>query len=502
MKLISTLKKIVFSRISVCALGIILQLLYLIAIFWTLGTMFSYSLFVFMLLGAALSLYIINSEISYAYKLIWVFTVLSFPIFGGMLYFFYGTRSKASSLHRRFKLYSDSEISQKIMDFSESCAKQSWYIDRCGGFPTYQNTSAVYYKNGEELFKPLLNELEKAEHYIFIEFFILENGLMWDSIINILRRKADNGVDVRIIYDDLGCLLTLPRNYKKMLEGMGFSCRVFGRLKPLWSPKLNNRDHRKMIVIDGKTAVTGGINLADEYINARIKHGYWKDSAVILHGSAVRSFTVMFLELWEGLGGKTAINEQLFYPETHEDNDGFVAPFFDSPQDKEQISENIYINMLNAANEYIYITTPYLIPDGAIKEALILASKNGVDVRLITPHIPDKVLVHATTRANYRELIKHGIRIYEFLPGFIHAKNVVSDDTTAVVGTVNLDFRSLYLHYECGVWLCKSSAVRAVKQDFMDTLSKCKEITLADTYEKNIIKRIGMAVLKLFSPLM
>ncbi len=501
MKLISTLKKIVFSRISVCAIGIILQLLYLITIFWTLGTMFTYSLFAFMLLGAALSLYIINSEISYAYKLIWVFTVLSFPIFGGMLYFFYGARNKTSSLHRRFKLYRDDDVYNILSEYSKTCAKQSSYIDRCG-FPTYQNTSVVYYKNGEELFQPLLHELEKAQHYIFIEFFILEKGVMWDSILNILRRKADTGVDVRIIYDDLGCLLTLPRNYKKTLESMGISCRVFGRLRPLWSPKLNNRDHRKIIVIDGKTAVTGGINLADEYINVRLKHGYWKDSAVILYGSAVRSFTVMFLELWEGLGGKSAISKELLYPETREEDDGFIAPFFDSPQDKEQVSENIYINMLNSANNYIYITTPYLIPDGAVKEALILASKNGVDVRIITPHIPDKVLVHATTRANYRELIKHGIRIYEFLPGFIHAKNVVSDDITAIVGTVNLDFRSLYLHYECGVWLCNSGAVNAVKRDFLDTLSKCKEITIADTYEKNIFKKIGMAVLKLFSPLM
>ena len=463
--------------------------------------MFTYSLFAFMLLGAALSLYIINSEISYAYKLIWVFTVLSFPIFGGMLYFFYGARNKTSSLHRRFKLYRDNDVYNILSEYSKSCAKQSSYIDRCG-FPTYQNTSAVYYKNGEELFQPLLHELEKAQHYIFIEFFILEKGVMWDSILNILRRKADDGIDVRIIYDDLGCLLTLPRNYKKTLEGIGISCRVFGRLRPLWSPKLNNRDHRKIIVIDGKTAVTGGINLADEYINVRLKHGYWKDSAVILRGSAVRSFTVMFLELWEGLGGKSAISEDLLCPETHEENDGFIAPFFDSPQDKEQVSENICINMLNAANDYIYITTPYLIPDGAVKEALVLASKNGVDVRIITPHIPDKVLVHATTRANYRELIKHGIRIYEFLPGFIHAKNVVSDDITAIVGTVNLDFRSLYLHYECGVWLCNSGAVNAVKRDFLDTLSKCKEITIADTYEKNIFKKIGMAVLKLFSPLM
>lgn len=505
MKLLSQIKKILFSRISVCAAGIAVQLAYLVMLFWTLGTMFSYSYIVFLVLGFAAALYIMNKDLNPSYKLIWVFLVLSFPIFGCMFYWFYGhRRTKSSPLlaERHLKLMpDDGETADRLLNTDETAAKQARYIRRYGRFPLYDNTETEYFPNGESLFPALLAELERAERFIFAEYFIIEAGVMWNSVLEILERKAQSGVDVRVIYDDVGCLLTLPRDYFKTLEKKGIQCRAFGRLKPFWSPKMNNRDHRKILVIDGKCALTGGINLADEYINGYEKHGYWKDSAVMLRGGGVYSFTLMFLALWDHINGSETSPDG-FMAEHEVRAEGFVLPYMDSPNDDEPVGENVYINMISGARRYVYITTPYLITDNEMLSELVLAAKNGTDVRIITPHIADKKFVHAVTRANYLRLVRHGVRIYEFTPGFIHAKNFVSDDLIAAVGTINLDFRSLYLHYECGVWMYGTPAVEQVKRDFLSTLEQCAEITEADCQERNIFKRIGRAVLRLFSPMM
>lgn len=507
MKLLFKLQKILFSRISVCAICILVQLGYLAALFWTLGTMFSYSYFVFVILGIIAAIYIMNKDLSPGYKLIWVFTILSLPIFGCMLYFFFGRRKPrrrhpAALNHQRF-LPDDNSAADELLSLNEDAAKQATYISRNGGYPLYKDSYTKYYSSGELLFPELLTELENAQKFIFIEFFILDEGVMWDKVLDILQRKAKENVEVRVMYDDFGCLMTLPRSYRMRLEDMGIKCRVFGRLRPYWLGRMNNRDHRKIIDIDGKTAVTGGINLADEYINAYEKHGYWKDSALIIKGEAVASFTEMYLDLWNTLSNEYCAYPARYFVENRQyTNNGFCVPYSDSPDDEEMLGENIYLNMIYSAHRYVYITTPYLILDNEIQEALILAAKNGIDVRIITPHIPDKRFVHAVTRANYPALLKHGVRIYEFLPGFIHAKNFVSDDTTAVVGTVNLDYRSLYLHYECGVWMFSTDSVIDVKRDFLATLQQCKEISLSDTVERSFIKRVGKAVLRLFSPMM
>jgi cardiolipin synthase len=347
-------------------------------------------------------------------------------------------------------------------------------------------------------------ELEKAEKYIFMEFFILRRGVMLDPILDILERKAREGLEVRIIYDDLGCFMSLPSDFKNYLEERRIKCLVFNPFKPVLSSQQNNRDHRKIISIDGKTAFTGGINLADEYINARERFGHWKDSALMIEGDAAWSLTLIFLQMWN-LYHTRKDNPEDWYPWKDSackiENEGFVQPYADSPIDTENVGEHVYIQIINNAKEYIYINTPYLVIDDNLLSALTLSAKSGVDVRIVTPHRWDKWIVAVASRSYYRQLISTGIKIYEYTKGFNHSKTFVSDDKAATVGTTNLDFRSLYLHFECGVWMYKSAAVNAVKEDFLITLPLCHEITLKDC-SRNAVQRVFQDVLRLFAPLM
>ena len=347
-------------------------------------------------------------------------------------------------------------------------------------------------------------EMKKAQSYIFLEYFIVEEGIVWNSILDILKEKAAQGVEVRLIYDDIGCFLTLPKNYAKHLAEYGIKCMTFNPFRPVLSVMQNNRDHRKITSIDGKVAFTGGINLADEYANIIEKHGYWKDSAIMVEGKAAWSLTLMFLEMWQ-LCTKQKESFERFYP--WKDNtcpviaDGYVQPYADSPMDDENVGEHVYMQILNHARDYVYITTPYLIVDDSMVSVLCLAAKSGVDVRIITPHIWDKALIHMTTRSYYRELIRGGVKIYEYSKGFIHSKTFVSDDQTATVGTTNLDFRSLYLHFECGVWMSGSSAVLQIKEDFLNTLKDCQQISVEEC-RGNPITRLFQDLLRLVAPLL
>ena len=338
-----------------------------------------------------------------------------------------------------------------------------------------------------------------------MEYFIIEEGQMWDTILEILKEKAAEGVDVRVIYDDFGCLFLLPTGYDKKLEAMGIKCCVFNPFIPLLTLRMNNRDHRKICVIDGHTAFTGGINLADEYINAIDKHGHWKDTALIIKGEAVWSFTVMFLTMWDYLR-KTNEDYEAYRPHVHHpepfEGDGFVQPYTDCPLDNESVGENVYLNLINNAKEYVYINTPYLILDHEMITALSQAAKRGVDVRILTPHHGDKWYVHGVTRANYWALVDDGVKIYEYTPGFVHAKTFVVDDEYAVVGTINLDYRSLYLHYECAAWLYKTKSVLDVRDDYLETLKVSQKITSADFNTIPWYRKIMFAFLRIFAPLM
>lgn len=381
---------------------------------------------------------------------------------------------------------------------------QIHYLQEYTGFPIYADTETHYLTPGERKLETLLAELEKAEKYIFLEYFIVQEGVMWNSILEVLKRKTTQGVTVRLIYDDMGCFLTLPKDYAKQLKKHGIQCAVFNPFRPVLTVKQNNRDHRKIAVIDGKVAFTGGINLADEYINAIEKHGHWKDAAIMLKGKAAWSFTLIFLQTWE-ICTHTDEDYEIFYPWKEQEcpvtAKGFVQPYADSPMDEENVGEHVYLHILNNAKKYVYINTPYLIVDDSMLSALRLAAKSGVDIRIITPHRWDKWWVHMTTRSYYRELIKSGVKIYEYTNGFIHSKTFVSDDRTATVGTTNLDFRSLYLHYECGALLYEAKAVMEVKEDFLQTLEICQQVTEKDC-KTNIVVHLLQDILRLFAPLM
>ncbi len=502
------LKKI-FNRTTICVFGIVVQIGYFASLCLGLGFCYNASYLVFQALGVIVSMFIINSDINSSYKIAWILVIMAFPIFGVMFYIFFGNSSSGRKLRRKMSPYIQAERDMLSKDAQNgdipentpySIARQADYL-RKSGFPAYCETNAVYLPSGEDKFKALLRELESAESFIYLEYFIINEGKMWNSILDILERKAKSGVDVRLIYDDIGCLLTLPVKYEKELEKRGIKCCVFNKFKPFLTKKLNNRDHRKIFIIDGKTAFTGGINLADEYINEFEKHGHWKDTAVMLKGKAAHGFTVMFLTMWNYLSGENPKNYGCL-TEYREEGAGFVVPFCDSPLDDEPVGENVYLNIINNARNYVYITTPYLVIDDEMQNALTLAARSGVDVRIITPHVPDKWFVHAVTRAHYRKLTSLGVRIYEYYPGFIHSKSFVCDDEIGVVGTINLDYRSLYLHFECAAWLCKTDCIADIKQDFFKTLEECDEITYDDCLSVNVFVRALRLVLKLFSPLM
>ena len=349
----------------------------------------------------------------------------------------------------------------------------------------------------------ILEALKNAKHYIFLEYFIIQDGKMWSSIYSILKEKAKQGVRIRVLYDDIGCFLTLPKNFPAMLHDDGIECKVFNPFRPILSSIQNNRDHRKILSVDGRIAITGGFNLADEYINEIPKHGYWKDTGILLSGEAAWSLTVMFLQMWDLVSG-TDEDYTLYLPpktpHTSGNADGFVQPYCDSPLDREHIGEHVYLQIINNAREYLYIYTPYLIVDDSMISALTLSAKSGVDVRIITPYHWDKHFVHLNTQAYYRRLIESGVKVYEYEPGFLHAKVFVSDDKVATVGSINMDYRSLYLHFECGVYLYKNNSIGDIKRDFLSTLKVSRQITLQEC-QRSFFVRLLQEILRLFAPL-
>lgn len=507
------LLKLMFSRLVIVGLILALQVGWFILFVVKLSQYSTAISLLFNLLSALAVLYIINKQDNPAYKLAWVVPILLFPLLGGLLYASMGNKKPSRKLRKKLdkqyqatkdSLIQSSEIREELYESNKQVALQSTYIHRVTNFPIYKNTVAQYYKSGEENYPVILEELRKAKHYIFLEYFIIEEGKMWNSILEILELKAKEGLDVRLIYDDFGCLTTLPYPYFQKMESMGIKCFAFNPYIPIFSVAMNHRDHRKILVIDGHTAFTGGINLADEYINHIERFGYWKDAGIMLKGEAVWNFTVMFLQMWNAIR-PTDTDITKFHPHIHFEemfeSDGYVQPYGDTPLDQEVVGENVYINMINAATKYIYMYTPYLIIDNEMMTALCLAAKKGVDVRIITPGIPDKKYVFWLTQSYYDQLVANGVKIYEYQPGFIHSKCFVCDDEVATVGTINMDFRSLYLHFECGVFLYQSKVVQQVKEDIEEVFKVCKQITREDCRRK-LPMRLVQAVLRLFAPLM
>lgn len=504
------------SRTTIVILMILLQLVFAIILFNALGDYFVTFQFAATFISFLVILFIINKKENPAYKLAWIVPLTLFPIATGLLYLALGGNRSSQSFIKRLNqanedtaeiLNQQDGILEALAQKSKSAAKQSSYLVNGPKFPIYKNTQTTYFSSGEDFFVKLVEELKNAKEYIFMEFFIVEEGLMWDTILAILKMKAAEGLDIRFMYDDLGSLFTLPFRYSTALREFGIKSVAFNHFIPLLSLRHNNRDHRKIVVIDGETAFTGGCNLADEYINAFEKHGKWKDCMIMLKGEAVYSFTIMFLQTWKYFSGNAYEKDKDFYKyKPHEkvisDSAGFVQPYGDSPLDEEATGEIVYLNLINNAQEYIYIMTPYFIVDDTVLSALTVAAESGIDVRIMTPHIPDKAYVHVLTRANYEALTSAGVRVFEYEPGFIHSKTFVVDDEYVTVGTVNLDYRSFYLHFECGAWMYKTNIVADVKADFLATQEICREVTYEDAKNDSFFIRIVRAVLGVFAPLM
>ena len=501
-----------FNRFLVC-LTILAQIFSLIYFILSASNVSTWIQRALMLFSILMALFIISKHEKSGFKIIWILLIMIFPLFGGFTYLiFHGqgatrkfrkTLTKLEEKTRQTFLLTSPAFEQAILKNPEYHNNIS-YLEKFAGFPVFKNSTAKYLSPGEEFFPCLLEELEKAQKYIFMEYFIIDEGEMWNQILEVLERKAKEGVEVRVMYDDVGSFVLLPTNYPKILEKKGIKCVTFNQFKPFFIVSHNNRDHRKITVIDGKVGFTGGINLADEYINKKERHGYWKDASVMIQGEAVWSLTVIFLQLWN-FSLKSTEDFAQFYPwkESKCDvkSDCFIQPYCDSPTDLENVGEHVYLNIITQAKKYLYIQTPYFIIDEQMLSAICLASKSGVDVRLVTPFKWDKFLVHTLTRSYYNDLINAGVKVYEYTPGFIHSKVVISDDKVATVGSANFDYRSLYHHFECGTCIYDSKSIEPIYKDFMDIVEKSKLIEKTDL-KYNVIKSLFQQILRVFAPLM
>ncbi len=455
--------------------------------------------------------FIVRLDMNPAYKIPWIVAIMAFPAFGGTLYVIYGNyhyskkeieRGTRLIKNTRDALMSQPYANEKLAKEAPEMVPEMEYLFRYADAPAYDNTTSQFFKLGDDMFPVMLEELEKAEKFIFMEFFIVEEGEMLDPILEILERKAADGVEVRFSYDSFGSLLKTPKDFVKKLRKKGIQCYEFNTFRSIWDTRYNNRNHRKICVIDGKVGFTGGVNLADEYINRKEIYGHWKDTGIMIKGDAVWSLTTMFLSLWDGSFRKE--DDILKYKaECDWDySDGYYIPYTDYPVDSEAVGKNVYLNMINRARKSVYIMTPYLILDNVLVSALTTAAKSGLDIRIITPGVPDKKIVYMLTQSYYEVLIKAGVRIYEYTPGFVHAKIFLADNNRGVVGTINLDYRSLAHHYENAVWLYKTESLKDIAEDYKETLTKCHLVTYEESRRRSLLKKIILPILRLFAPLM
>ena len=496
-------------RFSIIVLGAVMEVAIAIILFSFFSEKFAWIEVALRLISVILVISVINNSRHLSSDMIWILLIILFPVPGTLIYLVLGANlivSKtawnlvAEEKNARKYYKQDVKTLQELYRSMPDIKGSHHYISQSSGFPIYRNTGFDYYSLGDMGYPVMLEEMRKAKSFIFLEYFIIEQGVMWDGMHDILKQKAGEGLDIRVMYDDLGSMHTLPASYANMLEKEGIKCVRFNKINPILGTIMNHRDHRKIMVVDGKTAFSGGINLADEYINKKEVYGHWKDNCIRIQGEAVWSYTVMFLTNWNALR-KTDTDYEVFRANVDasvDKYDGYIAPYGETPLDDENTGQSIYMNILNSANDYVYICTPYLIIDTELENALILTAKKGVDVRIMTPGIPDKKLVWHITRSFYRNLIDSGVKIYEYTPGFNHAKVFVSDDRVATVGTINLDYRSLYLHYENGTYLCASEKILSIRDDFVETCKLSHRMKKTDIKE-NIFQKILVGIAKLFA---
>lgn len=505
--------KMVFSRAGIFVILILVQMLIFLGIPYYLKEYATFIYSVMSLMEIIVLVYIINTEGNPAFKLSWILCVMAVPVVGTIFYIYVHlqletrfVQNRLAALRMETEPYMDQDqkITDALWEGKSANAQLSYYLSHQLGFPTYRNTEAEYFPVGEAKFTSMIKELEKAEKFIFMEYFIVEEGIMWNTILEILKRKAAEGVEVRFMYDGMCAFDLLPYSYPKKLQKYGINCKMSNKIRPFVSTIQNNRDHRKLCVIDGQVGYVGGVNLADEYINEKERFGHWKDTAVLLRGDAVQSLTMIFLQMWDvDMRGVEPYGKYLTKKaDTLNEKLGYVIPYADSPFDHENVGEEVYFHILNHAKKYVHIMTPYLILDNEMLTTLIRAAKSGIEVIIIMPHIPDKWYAFAVAKTYYKELIEGGVQIYEYTPGFVHAKIFVSDDDTATVGSINLDFRSLYLHFENGVFIYDNPEVQKVEEDFQNTLAKCHKVTVTEVRNRGILMKMAGQVLRLVAPLM
>ncbi len=502
--------RVIFGRTVLLVTSLLIQLGILIFFMVKLTEYTRYYYSIAIIIAILMLIYILNLDENPAYKLAWVIPVAMFPVYGVLFYLFVHIQPSRRLIDNRLQdigyetkgyMKQDPLVMQELEKKDIRVKNFTEYMNRVGPFPMCKNSNAKYYAVGDDWYEDFLKRLKEAKEFIFIEFFIVNHGELWDTVLEILKEKAAEGVEVRFMYDGTCTFFRLPHNYPEYLESMGIHCKVFSPIKPVLSTYQNNRDHRKIVVIDGKIAYTGGVNLADEYINKLERFGHWKDTAVELTGEVVNSFTILFLQNWN-ITNKETEDVSGYMRDYKVESTGYIMGYTDSPFDYIEVGESVYMDMLYTAEKYVHIMSPYLILDNEMVTALDYAVKRGIDVKIIMPHITDKPYAYIVARTYYELLIKKGIKIYEYLPGFVHAKEFISDDKKAVVGSINLDYRSLYLNFECAAYMYDVDAVNDAEQDFQDTLKQCVEITMEDCKSYNGFKKFLGKLMRPFAPLM
>ena len=507
------LMRILFSRFFVFGILLVLQVALLVMVYLQFREKLPVLLNLQYVFSFVMIIFLFNTSMDSSAKLTWMLIISVIPFAGAAMLLWtqlnVGHRMETNGVKKqiantRSALSQPENVVKEIEHDGSGTDDLSKYLNNTGCFPVYDKTQVTYFPLGEKKFEAMLRELEKAEKYIFMEYFIVEEGYMWGRILDVLTRKVEEGVEVRVMYDGMCEMSTLPADYYKLLEAQGIHARAFSPIVPVVSSHYNYRDHRKILVIDGKVAFNGGVNLADEYINRIERFGHWKDTAVMLKGPAARSFALMFLQMWNLKRGPEADYEKwLSLPSCEmEEAKGYVMPYCDCPLDEYKAGEAVYMDILNRATDYVHIMSPYLILDGELETALCFAAQRGVDIKLILPGIPDKKVAYALAKTHYAALHKAGVKIYEYTPGFVHAKVFVSDDVKAVVGTINLDYRSLYHHFECATYMYKTDCIADIEKDYQKTLEACRTVTDESIQNEKFSYKLMGSLAKMISPLM
>ena len=503
-------KRLIFTAVS-----ILLEIVFLLFLFTKVSEYATIIDWATRIVAIFLVLGLYSMDKTSSMKMPWIILMLAFPILGVSLYLLVGLNGSTKKMRARYE-----EIDKKLLPYlpdnrqilewmkkeSPQAGAIASYLTNYSCYPVYQNTDVTYYDEAIKGLDAQLEDLSKAEKFIFMEYHAIEDEKAWQRIQTVLEDRVKAGVEVRIFYDDMGSIWFVNMDFATKLKSLGIKCRVFNPILPGLNMFLNNRDHRKITVIDGKVAYTGGYNLANEYFNITHPYGIWKDTGIRMEGDAVKSMTVAFLEMWNAAGNvksKELVPEKYVIHYAYKAQQrGYVQPYADSPLDGEQVGEEVYISMANKAEKYCWFITPYLIITDEMTHALTLAAKRGVDVRIITPGIPDKKMVYSVTRSFYHNLVKHGVRIYEWTPGFCHAKMSVADDKMATCGTINLDYRSLYHHFENGCFLADCDAVLEIRDDLIHTMGESREVTEQYKEGRSAGLRLGQLILRLFAELL